>query len=130
MSKDEIDELTKDEKLHLVNTGHLFCIRTFLVGLVRKFINFIFETILSAEALVFAAFSVAFFMETLKTIFMWITYGVIAIVFIIAKPLKNLINEKTTLNINAEAKVGASAALNVAGDLNKAADQIIEGVKK
>jgi len=128
MSKEEIEKLSKDEKLYLVSTGHLFCVRTFIVGLIRKFINFIFETILSAEALVFAAFSVAFFMEDNNDKFIWLIYGLIAIVFILAKPLKNLINEKTTLNINAEAKVGA--ALNVAGDLNKAADQIIEGVKK
>ena len=110
MSKEEIEELTKEEKLTLVEKGHLFCARTFFTGLVRKFVNFIFETILSAEFLVLILFSVAFFQATSIDLGLWIVYGVVCVIFIIAKPLKHLINEKTTLNMNAS--FGANASIN------------------
>jgi len=128
MSKDEIKDLSKDEKLTLVNAGNIFCIRKFATGLVKKVINFIFEIILSAEFLVWMIFTIAFFHETTKEMWMWIAYGLIAIVFILAKPLKHLIKEKTNLNIDHKTTLGATAALNVVGDLNKAAQQVVENI--
>ena len=131
MNKEEVEKLSKEEKLTLVREGKLFCVRTFIAGIVRKMVNFIFEVILSREFIVFAIFSIAFYKTSEpKLIWHWVCYAAVGVVFILAQAIRVLLKEKTTLDIKANANVSAAAALNAAGDLNKAASQIIEGVKK
>jgi len=129
LSKEELEKLSKEEKLELVNKGYLFCTRRLTTGLVKKFVNFIFETILSPEFIVFACFSIAFFSEDKKENIHWVVYGIISFIFIVARALRTLIGDKTTVNVNANATVGATAALNVVGDLNKAVQQLKDKVE-
>jgi len=120
MSKDEVKELTYDQKIDLIRNGNLWCLQTCFIGIVGRIQKIIF----SKEFLVFAIFTYLFFKFGNKNdLGHWIVYGTICIVFITAEALINLIGQNTKLNI--EAKAG----LDVKGDLNSGVQQVIEGVK-
>ena len=127
MSKDEVKQLSKEEKLTLVNSGNLFCIRTFLTGIARKFVNFIFETILSREFIVFIIVMLFFLKEKEKPMWLWICFVSVGIVFIIAQALNYLLRNKTTLNIDHKTNLGASVALT--GDVSNIAKTAIDAAK-
>jgi uncharacterized membrane protein YhfC len=105
MNPEEVETLTKEEKINYIEKGHLFCWKTFWTGIAKKVINFIFSVILSREFLVFVIFSVAFFDTTTKQDVHWIVYGCVAGVFIFAEALRILIAYRTNLNLSGNAGV-------------------------
>ena len=116
MSKNEVKELSAEERLKLVQAGNLFCGQKFLTGLVKKFINFIFETICSSEFIVFLLFTIAFFIailhfELIKEPWLWGIYGGMGVIFMIARSIRVVLEQKTTLAIQANATANVTTAI-------------------
>jgi len=108
MSKEEVEKLTYEQKIDLIRNGNLWCGKTFLIGLIKKVFNIIF----SREFLVFSIVTFGmWFFDLFKDKTYFIGYLVLSVVFIIAESLKILIEQKTTMSINAN--VGASINKNI-----------------
>ena len=129
MSKEEVEELTPAQKFVLINNGNVFCWKTFLTGWAKKFTNFIFETILSPEFLVWVVFTIIFFSyyTEAKELMPLLIYAGISIVFIIARSIRHVLEHKTTLAIQMSASASATAALT--GDIATMAKTAIEAAK-
>jgi len=132
MSKDEVKQLTAEQHRALIETGNIFCWRKCLTGLAKKFINFIFDIILSSEFLVWVAFTIAFFFALFyfklgKNQWIWMIYMIISIVFIVARSLRVVLEQKTTLEIKMAAEAKATAALT--GDVSNIAKTAIDAAK-
>ena len=119
--------MTEQEKedVELVEKHQKLCPAKFVVGILKM--------ITSPAFIVFAVFTV--YMWHLKSADKFdfknlIVYGSVAVVFIFSGALTVLISKKTNLDIKANVGVGAEAKLGVTGDLNKAAVDIIDKVKK
>ena len=128
MSKKEVEKLSNEDRIKLVNSGNIFCIRKFLTGFIKKVVNFIFEIVLSAEFLVWTAFSIAFFFAMFKfslasMMWIWLVYAGISIVFIIARSIRIVLEQKTTLELKMQ------ASTSITGDLNQIAQQALDNIK-
>ena len=130
MSKEIIEQLNEAQKLALVNNGNLFCWRTFLTGWVRKLTNFVFETILSPEFLVWVIFTVIFFSFYAKDkeIMPLLIYAGISVIFIIARSVRHVLENKTTLEIKAQANASANAALT--GNISELVKTTVEKIRE
>jgi len=130
MSKKELEQLTFEQKIDLIRSGNLWCWKTFWIGIVARLQKIIF----SREMIVFIIFAIPFLIcvLVLKTdeMWHWIIFGIVSVIFILAEALRILVGQKTTLNINADAKVGATVGANLTGDLVNMARTAIEEVKK
>jgi len=127
MNKEEQEVLTLEQKVDLIRNGNIWCWKTFFTGLVKK----IFGIIFSREMIVFVLATIALhlrYLDDKETTLHWVSWIVLGVIFILAEAIRILVGQKTNLNI--DAKFGANAGLNVTGDLNKAADQVIKEVKK
>jgi len=116
MNKDEIKNLSKEEKLELVNNGNLFCKQKFRTGLTKKLVNFFFEVMLSAEFLVWVVFTVLFIFALFKfnlaaVTWIWLVYFGISVIFIIARSIRVVLEQKTTLAIQANATASVTTAI-------------------
>jgi len=132
MGKDEVKELSTEERLKLIQSGSLFCGQKFLTGLVKKFINFIFETICSSEFIVFAIFSVAFFSALFifnfaTAVWLWGIYAGVGVIFIIARSIRIVLEQKTTLAIQANATASVTTA--ITGSVSEILKTVISEVK-
>ena len=117
MNKEELEKLTFAQKIDLIRNGNLFCPFTFWIGILGKIQKLIF----SKATIFFTAFTIGFW--TLIDDYIvphWIIYACVGVMFIFTESLIELIKNKINVNINAEAKVGASANLDAKVDLNKA----------
>jgi len=131
MKKKEDDNLTNVQKIALIREGKIFCPNTFFTGIAKKFVNFLFETILSPEFLVWAAFSFAFFFAVFKyelytLMWIWLIYAGISFIFIVARSIRHLLENKTTLEIKAQASASATAALT--GSISELAGTVIDKI--
>jgi len=99
MSKDDINDLTYEQKVDLIRNGNLWCPMTFFIGLLGR----IQKIFINKEFLVFAIFSIAFYRIYDKEAYHWFTYAGIAVIFILAESLKILIAERTTINASLNA---------------------------
>jgi len=127
MNKEEQEALSLEQKVDLIRHGNIWCWKTFFIGLVKK----IFSIIFSREMIVFVLASIALhlrYQDNKETTLHWVSWIILGVIFILAEAIRILVGQKTNLNI--DAKIGATAGLNVTGDLNKAASQIITEVKK
>jgi len=133
MCKDDVKELSMEERLRLVKEGHLYCGKTFVVGLIRKLVNFIFETVCSSEFIVFAVFSIAFFsalfiFNLAHFVWIWGIYAGVGVIFIVARSIRVVLEQKTTLAIQANANANMSAVVTGSvSEILKAAAEEIKG---
>lgn len=119
--------MTEQEKeyVELVEKHQKLCWPKFFIGILKM--------ITGPAFIVFVVFSV--YMWSLKKEDKFdfknlIVYGAVALVFIFSEALIILISQKTNLDVKANVGVGAQANLGVTGDLNKAAADVIDRVKK
>jgi len=104
MSGKEVKELTFEQRMEMIEKGHLFCPRTWFTGWVRKVSGIIF----SKEFLVWFLVTVACWQYDLlnKDFQHFVGYLIFSAVFIFAASLRILLETKTEVKV--EAKVGAS----------------------
>ena len=132
MEKEEIERLTAAQKFALVENGNVFCWKTFKTKLVKKVVNFFFDVILSAEFLVWVFFTIPFFhamfrQKLWKEIFLWLIYAGISIIFIIARSVRIVLEQKTTLEIKAQATASATAA--ITGSISELTGKVVDKIK-
>ena len=133
MNKQNEKELSAEERLRLVQTGNLFCGQKFFTGLIKKFVNFIFETICSSEFIVFAIFSVAFFcalfiFDLVTAVWLWGIYAGVGIIFIVARSIRIVLEQKTTLAIQANATASVTTA--ITGSVSEILKTALNEIKK
>jgi len=98
MNKDELKELTYDQKIDLIRNKNLFCPYTWAVGVLGR----IEKIVIAKETVVFVLFTIAFFGETARTVPLWGIYAGVAVVFIFTEALKILISQRTNVNLNGQ----------------------------
>ena len=99
MSKEELKNISYKQKLDLIRNGNLWCWETFGIGIVSRLQKIIF----SREFVVFVIYTVAMWQfDLFEKDNGLVFYTIISGLFILVESLRILIENKTTMNINAD----------------------------
>jgi len=102
MNKDEIEKLTPEQKLELVEHGKLFCVITLFTGIVKKTVNAIF----CKATLVFAIVTIIMFAYDLfSSTTHFDRYLILAGVFVFYECIVYLLKNKTNINFSGSGSV-------------------------
>jgi len=97
MSNEEVNELTIEQKKYLIDQGNIFCLTTFLTGILKRTILMIF----CKATLAIALFII--FKDTFKCTEDRIIFAILLAVFIFYEAIEHVIKYKTSINVNANA---------------------------
>lgn len=102
MSKNDISLLTIEQRIALIEQGHLWCTATFLIGIAAKLQKILF----SKEMVVFGIVSYLFLTKgSMENDIQWVSYLAMGVVFILAESLRVLVAKNTKMDIGIKAGI-------------------------